>query len=826
MDKLVTLKIDGRTVSVPAGTLIVDAAKMAGITIPVFCYHPKLEPVGMCRMCLVDIGRPAVDRATGQPILNEDGTQKINFGPKLETACTTPVSEGMVVWGATEKVMAARKEILEFLLTSHPLDCPVCDKGGECPLQNQTMAFGPGESRFIYDEKYHLQKHVPLGDLIWLDRERCIQCARCVRFTDQVVDDPVIGFYQRGRALEIVTYSEPGFDSIFSGNTTDICPVGALTTADFRFGARPWEMKEKPSICVQCSVGCNISYDVRREARSGGKTVIKRVRPRQHEAVNELWICDKGRFAHHYIESAERLTTPLIRRNGELSPASWEEALRITAEKLQAAGGNLVTLAGGRLLNEDLAALKQFSSEAGGKCLLYSRMGGGEWTSRVGMAPGSNLGSLGKGSAILVFASDLHEEAPIWWLRVKQAAERGAVLIVAAGRKTRLEKFAAHVLPYAYGGEEKVLRELLAGESEAAKVFASAEKAVLFLGSDGMGVRQSAASAALCAELLVKTNHYGRADNGMIAVWPEANHQGAAEMGLSVDLDLDKTLSAALGVYVAGADPAGEDPELSDAIQRAGFLVVQDLFMTATARLADVVLPMQASAERDGSMVSGERRVQRLFAAVPAPENTLPGFEITAGIAAALHLDQYPHSPEDWFDKICASEPQFAGLSYSKLEETTPQWPNTGRKDIYFSGTASENNCGLGVILPMQKGSENLPIPADFPAAVSLKQAEFLAVPVTRVYDRTPETGTTALIQSRLPKGAFSLHPLDAEELGVAEGSHLAVSVHGQSFLGKSFFDKNQPRGTLLVIRGMGMPLAAPSAVQVTLPAVDHYSNR
>jgi NADH-quinone oxidoreductase subunit G len=290
MDKLINLKIDGRDVSVPAGTLVVDAAKLAGITIPVFCYHPKLEPVGMCRMCLVDIGRPAVDRATGQPMLNDDGTPKITFGPKLETACTTPVSEGMVVWGATEKVMAARKDVLEFLLTSHPLDCPVCDKGGECPLQNQTMAFGPGVSRFLFDEKNHLEKHVPLGDLIYLDRERCIQCARCVRFSDQLAGDPVIGFYDRGRQLEIVTYSEPGFDSIFSGNTTDICPVGALTTVDFRFGARPWEMSSSSSICTHCPVGCNISYSVRREAKSKGRCVVKRVLPRQNEAVNEIWI--------------------------------------------------------------------------------------------------------------------------------------------------------------------------------------------------------------------------------------------------------------------------------------------------------------------------------------------------------------------------------------------------------------------------------------------------------------------------------------------------------------------------------------------------------
>ncbi len=270
MNKLITLTIDGKTVQVPSGTLIVNAAKQVGIDIPVFCYHPKMEPVGMCRMCLVDVGRPVVDRATGEVVKNPDGSPKIQFGPKLETACTTPVSEGMLVVGLSDKVQAARKEIVEFILTSHPLDCPVCDKGGECPLQNLTMAFGPGQSRFLYDEKMHLAKHVPLGELIFLDRERCIQCARCVRFQDEVVDDPVIGFYHRGRALEIVTYSEPGFDSYFSGNTTDICPVGALTTADFRFGARPWELRATASLCAQCPVGCNIVYNVRREARSNG----------------------------------------------------------------------------------------------------------------------------------------------------------------------------------------------------------------------------------------------------------------------------------------------------------------------------------------------------------------------------------------------------------------------------------------------------------------------------------------------------------------------------------------------------------------------------
>ena len=241
MTKQVTLTIDGVQVSVPGGTLVVDAAKKAGIDIPVFCYHPKMEPAGMCRMCLVEIGRPMIDRGTGQLVLDENGQPKMQFMPKLETACTNPVSDGMVVLTQTEKAKDGQKSIIEFLLTSHPLDCPICDKGGECPLQNLTMEHGSSESRFLFDDKQKMDKHVPLGELIFLDRERCILCGRCVRFQDEVVGEAVLAINERGRGSEIVSISDPGFDSVFSGNTTDICPVGALTTADFRFGARPWE---------------------------------------------------------------------------------------------------------------------------------------------------------------------------------------------------------------------------------------------------------------------------------------------------------------------------------------------------------------------------------------------------------------------------------------------------------------------------------------------------------------------------------------------------------------------------------------------------------
>ena len=376
----------------------------------------------MCRMCLVEIGRPMRDRATGE-IVMENGAPKIQFLPKLETACTNKVEDGMVVLSQSEKARSGQRSTVEFLLTSHPLDCPICDKGGECPLQNLTMAHGPGKSRFLFDEKLRLGKRVPLGDLIVLDQERCIQCARCIRFQDEIVGDSVLGFDDRSRGMRIITFSDPGFDSIFSGNTTDICPVGALTTRDFRFEARPWELESAASICTQCPVGCNITLNTRREAKAGGDWVVKRVMPRQNEEVNEIWICDKGRFVHHYTDSRRRLKTPLIRANGQLTQAPWDEATKAAADGLKK---DLVVLASGKLANEDLFNLKSLAHHAGGQVYLYSHMGGGEMTTLVGVGADTNFGAMGAGTTIVVAASDLYEEAPIWYLRIKGAADRGA----------------------------------------------------------------------------------------------------------------------------------------------------------------------------------------------------------------------------------------------------------------------------------------------------------------------------------------------------------------------------------------------------------------
>mgnify|MGYP001765634935 CR=1 FL=1 len=812
MEKRITLKIDGRPVCVPEGTLVVDAAKQAGIIIPVFCHHPKLEPVGMCRMCLVDIGRPQIDRATCVPVLNEDGTPKIVFGSKLETACTTPVSEGMVVWGATEKVIAARKDVLEFLLTSHPLDCPVCDKGGECPLQNQTMAFGSSDSRFLLDEKSRNEKHYPLGELIWLDRERCIQCARCVRFQEQVVDDPVIGFYNRGRNLEINTLSEPGFDSIFSGNTTDICPVGALTTSDFHFGARPWELTHKPSICSQCPVGCNLTYDVRREAKSGGKTVIKRVMPRQNEEVNEIWLCDKGRFTYSYAESPERLHQPLVRKDGELVPVSWQEALTTTAEKIKAAGSNIVSLVSGRLSNESLLAARSLGTAIGGQTVLYSAMGGGEFVACAGMTAGSNLGDLKKGSVILVIASDLHQEAPLWWLRVKQAAERGATLIVANARKTRLDKYATFTSRYAFGDEVQALRKLFTANKETTEAIQTADNLVIVYGSDGLGFTQSAALAETCAELLVNSGHTGKPNNGLIPVWPRANDQGAFEMGILPVADPASILSNAMGLYIIGADPAGDDPQLKDAVQRAGFVIVQELFLTETAKLADVVLPAQPALEHSGSYISGERRAQYFAAAVPALQGTRCDHAILSDVLAALGQPALPAADADLFAAA------FPSINFSALCEVKDQLPPIGGPDAYYGGTGYKNTFGLGAHLPLVS-AEPPPGHAPLPEKVQLKNNEILAVPVTCLYDHGQLMSHTPILQQRLIPAGVSLHPSLAAKLVVGSGQQVTLKVNGVELSTSVSINPEQPEDVILVARSAGLPSAGPSGVEIIIPA-------
>ena len=811
MAKTVTLTVDNVKVSVPEGTLVVDAAKRAGIDIPVFCYHPKMEPVGMCRQCLVEIGRPMIDRATGQPVLETDGSPKMQFMPKLETACTNPVSEGMVVLTATDKAKSGQKEILELLLTNHPLDCPICDKGGECPLQNLTMGHGPDTSRFIFEEKQRQPKHVALGDLIFLDRERCIQCARCIRFQDKIAGEPVLGFYSRGRATDVVTFSDPGFDSIFSGNTTDICPVGALTTADFRFGARPWELKNAASVCTQCSVGCNLTFNVRREAKSGGGYVIKRALPRQNEQVNEIWLCDKGRFAsYHFAEDASRLTQDAKEFAANLARA---------AEKLAAAKSDTLILAGGRLANEDLFNLKQLAGSLGGQILFYTPMGGGEYTTRLGLTAGSDLGKLGKGDTILVVASDLYNEAPLWFLRIKAAAQRGATVILAAARATKLDEFATFVVRFPYGDEIETVKGL-AGKEKIGEALSAAANLVVFYGSDGLGLQGTSDLAAECAVLL--KDRTGQPNNevapvsargGLVGVWSTPNAQGAWELGLSPAFDLAAELKGKT-VYIVAADPAGDDPRLADALKSAKTVIAQDILSTATTRLAEIVLPAAAYTEREGTYTSAERRVQRFYPAVPARPGTKPDFAITAELAQKCGQALEGRSALLVMNKLAAGAGSFAGMHYDQLSEVTAQWPEVGQGNLYYGGTSYQNTQGLGAHLALAGAStaSSQTRPAGRPA---LKTGELLAVPVSKLYDRGTTVTPAALLKSHIGEASVAVNPAAAQKIGLTNGGQATLKLDGIESDVKIRFDESISANVVLVYRSFGFPISQPTAVEL-----------
>ena len=814
MSKQISITIDGKQVTVPEGLNIVDAAKQAGIYIPVFCHHPKLEPVGMCRMCLVEIGRPMRDRATGQ-IVMENGAPKIQFMPKLETACTNKVEEGMAVLTQSAKTEEAQQATVEFLLTSHPLDCPICDKGGECPLQNLNMTHGPRQSRFRLEEKKHLAKHKPLGELIVLDQERCILCARCIRFQDEIAGDAVLEFDKRERSMQIISVSEPGFDSVFSGNTTDICPVGALTTVDFRFGARPWELDASPSICTQCPVGCNTTLNTRREAKSGGEIVIKRVMPRQNEEVNEIWLCDKGRFAYHYAESKDRLSKPLIRKEKKLARASWDAATKLAAEKFLKDKKDFVILASGRLSNEDLFNLKTLADHAGGKAYLYSHMAGGELTSLVGVGAGTNFGTMGKGTAIVVVASDLYQEAPVWYLRVKQAAERGATLIVLNPRETKLDRYASFKVRYEYGDEARTVQDL-SKKSKEGDALLKSQNVVILYGSEGVGVLGSQSLATACAKLLNENGFAGKPNNGLIGVWERANDQGAWEMGFTVEEDLAKALKGK-AVYIVGTDPVNDDPKLAKALEGAAFVAVQDVMETATTEIADVVFPAQAFTEREGTLTSGERRVQRFYPAVPVTGESKPDFAITAQIARNMGVILEGTSASVVFDLLVETVKSFEGLDYAKLAEAREQLPIVGRGDLYYGGTTYENKHGLGAHLTgAATRGEKVSIPrVEKEAVPHPKDKELLAVPVNKLYHRGTTVMSAELLHQRLGEASVSLHPDAAEKLGVRAGQTVNVSFNGTSGQAVVKLDDSIDENIALVPRSMGIAIHEPVAVKV-----------
>ncbi|MDD5558754.1 molybdopterin-dependent oxidoreductase [Candidatus Methylomirabilis sp.] len=532
---MVELIVDGRPVQVSAGTSILEAVLQTGREIPHFCYHPKLRVVGSCRMCQVEV-------------------QGI---PKLVISCATPVADGMEVFTASERVKKARNAVLEFLLLNHPLDCPVCDKGGECPLQNYTLRYGPGESRFI-EQKIHRIKHQPIGPFIIFDAERCILCTRCVRFCQNVTGTSELGVFGRGDRSEIGLFPGQSLDNSYSGNVIDLCPVGALTSRDYRFAARPWDLvTQVPSICGLCSAGCNITVDVRHKER--GRQML-RIRPRVNNEVNGHWICDEGRFEFHFAGDPGRIERPLVQRDGALLPVNWNEAIgriaddlaRILREKGAEAVG---VIASARLTNEEAFLIRQ---------LFGGRLG-----------------------------------IPHIDYRVRRSQEPGGDV-----------------------SEDHLLRRT--------------DKYPNSVGMRALG-------------LLPKTQGMGTRE--ML----HAATEGRLAALLVFEEDLVTALSGELAV--------------AESLKKLELLVAHDLFLTATVKLAHVVLPGLSFYEKEGTFTNVAGRVQRLQPALEPFGHAIPLVEILQRLACQLELPLMEGNTEAVWNELARSVSAYAGITYESVGE-------------------------------------------------------------------------------------------------------------------------------------------------------------
>lgn len=812
MADTVKIYIDEQAYDVPKGANLVDAAKWIGNDIPVFCYHPKMAPVGMCRMCLVEMGTINKDRATGEVLLDDKGNPQIRWMPKLQTACTTNVSDGLVIRTNTKPVVDARKNVIEFLLTSHPLDCPICDKGGECPLQNQTLEFGPGTSRMVFEDKKHLDKHVPLGDLIFLDEERCIQCARCIRFEDEIAGDDVLAFHERGRNLQIITVSDPGFDSYFSGNTTDICPVGALTTADFRFGARPWELTNVPSVCPHCPVGCNTTLSTRLDRDFDGRAMIKRVMPRQNEEVNEIWICDKGRFGHHFTRSNERLLHPQVRNSsGNLAQAPWGEALTAVANALKS-GGEIAAIAGPMMSNEDLWSLKQLVGENARLGAWSPTHGGIELLAQVGVGKGTNLGTLGKGDAVLIIATDLEEEAPVWRLRLKTAHDRGAYLVVANARGTRMDEFASATVRYEVGQAAAALSGL---DAEIASKLTGANNLVVVAGAEGLTFDGSRALMQTAANFLINSGHVGKPNNGLVYTLPGANGMGLHYLGFTPEAAEDIMQAPPSVLIVAQADILADDPNAAAWLDKVDTVIVLGLFPDGLTERAAVALPVQSFAERDGSFTNGERRVQRFYTAQGPMGSALPAWQALGRIGEQLGRGRVKASAAAVMNEIADRVPAFANARYHELAKVTRQTPEVGGNDLYYGGNAYKNTGGLGVQIATEAdgGQAVAAIDVSAPATPKAAKGNLMVVPTVRLYDleATFRPSVEVLMAPRTSAPYVEINAADAARLKIADGDLVQVSAGASTVQARAHVNGAAPEGTVLLPRhlsGTATPLA------------------
>jgi NADH-quinone oxidoreductase chain G len=827
-EQMVTLTIDDQQVEAPAGSTVVEAATSAGIHIPTFCHHESLVPVGACRMCLVEI-----------------------VGVRgLQTACTTPVREGMIVAVHTSRAaVEARRAQIEFLLTNHPLDCPVCDKGGECLLQDQALLDGPSKSRYV-EEKRHKKKQHPLSALIMLDQERCVLCRRCVRFLDEWADDHELDLFGRGADTCIDTFAGRPLGSKWQGNTIDLCPVGALTSRVFRFEARVWELTETPSLCPLCGVGCNLVLGVKNNR-------IRRITPRENPKVNLTWLCDRGRFAHQWVGHPDRLQQPLVRREQGLQPTTWEDALHRIASQLDAVvaehGGEAVGGIGStRATNEANYLFQRFMRSVVGTNHVdhFGRQ-------REGTLPLPDLAGLEHKDVFLLAGLDPSADAPLVELWIKRALLRhGAQVITAGARQIELQRYGGPWMACRPGAEVALLHGLarvildeglespkirvtnVAEFKESLRAF-DAARVERWTGVSWARVREAARLlAGAKAPALLVSRCWTRGDGGQAVfnalvnlgmllggVEPaclagDNNMLGALEMGVAPHLYpglqplsdrrvrdrlgnfwrsklpmepglvLANMLEAALdrqlrAMWIMGSDPVCDYRIGGAALGRLEFLVVQDLFLTDTARMADVVLPAASFGGVDGSTMNLTGRVQRLQAGYRPPGEARPDWWVVCELARRMvdrkqaEVWQFG-SASDVFAEIARAVPAFRGLTLDSLGDHGWQRPAP----------------------PAPSRRAFLPVSWQPP----VRDPEYpLSLVTGRVlYDRGTLLGHSARVQCLVPEAYVVVHPQDAAAAGIRDGAEVTVaSAEGRLLLRTRVSDEVMP-GCVFVPHNLG----------------------
>ncbi len=725
----VAITINGRSVTARRGDLVIAAAERAGDYIPRFCYHPRMSSVGMCRQCLVEID-------TGR-------------GPMLQPSCMVTVSEGMVVDTESETSKRAQEGILELLLANHPLDCPVCDKGGECPLQDQAFSHGPGESRYV-EEKRHYEKPIPISDLVFLDRERCILCDRCTRFADEVAGDALIHFIDRGNATQVNTFPDEPFSSYFSGNTVQICPVGALTAKPYRFKARPWDLEQVESTCTSCSVGCRISVHSSRDR-------ILRFQGVDDEAVNWGWLCDRGRFNFESVHSDRRLADPLIRTAEGLATTDWSSALSLTSDLVRsalAAGGadSIAILGGARGTNEDALAWSALA-DALGIDRRDARLGDGVGLDLLDL-PRATIADAAAASTIVLIAPDLKEELPVLHLRLRDAALRsGAKIIEFTQTGSGLTRHAWRSIRHLPGAGAQIVSEALAEDAVAAQL--ASGPVVVVAGRANLAESAAAVSARVAAVLSAAP------DARVLPVMRRGNTAGALAAGLSGSAGAAQILrDAAEGrielLILLGADPLADFPDsrlARTALARVGRIVSLDGHLSASSEQADIVLPVAVMGEKSGTTTNLEGRVTPVAQKVTVHGTARPDWMIALDLAGRLGVEL---GASDLSDLTSMIELSADGL-----------WERS------FGAAAPTFDSVVGT------------------------NYDFRLVLSRRLYDAAVSTATSPSLES-LPGGrGLSVHPSDLERIGVSSGDDVKVTGSRGSVVLPVCVDDRVNRGTV-----------------------------